>query len=133
MRRWDLEPLIMDNLPSAGATLIEKLENYCQENKVLFGVVLATPDDIGYPKEDEKRKSLRARQNVVLELGMILAKLGRERVAIFRPPKEQMEAPSDIDGLLYLEYTKSISERKADLAREMENAIPGFSVKASQL
>lgn len=133
LRRWELEPMILDALPSAGATVIEKLENYCQENSVSFAVVLATPDDVGYPKEDEGRKRPRTRQNVVLELGMVLGKLGRKKVAILRPPKEQMEAPSDIDGLLYLEYTTSISDCRAGLAREIEGAIPGFSVRASQL
>lgn len=133
LRRWQLEPVILGSLPSAGATLIEKLETYCKENEVSYAVVLATPDDIGYPKGHEDRRQPRARQNVVLELGIVLAKLGRKRVAIFRPPKEDMEAPSDIDGLVYLEYKESLSEKKAELAAEMENAISGFKVTASRL
>ncbi|MBP3507977.1 MAG: nucleotide-binding protein [Lachnospiraceae bacterium] len=28
LRRWDLEPLILDQLVSAGQTIIEKLEEY---------------------------------------------------------------------------------------------------------
>jgi predicted nucleotide-binding protein len=41
---------------------------------VRFGVVLATPDDEGNAigKSDERKH--RARQNVVLELGLLLAK-----------------------------------------------------------
>jgi predicted nucleotide-binding protein len=37
----------------------------------------------------------RARQNAILELGMVLARLGRDRVAIFR--KKEVEDPSDRD------------------------------------
>ena len=45
LRRWRLEPLILDQLPSEGQTIIEKLEKYTAE--VNFAVVLATPDDEG--------------------------------------------------------------------------------------
>ncbi len=80
LRRWELDPVILDQLPSEGATLIEKLENYVPNAG--FAVVLATPDDVGYPRNKEDQKAFRARQNVVLELGMLLAHLGRNKVAI---------------------------------------------------
>jgi predicted nucleotide-binding protein len=38
LRRWGLEPLILDQLPSGGQTIIEKLENLREEAK--FAVVL---------------------------------------------------------------------------------------------
>src|SRR5579862_3238988 len=38
LRRWDLDPLILDQLPSEGQTLIEKLEKY--QSDVCFAVVL---------------------------------------------------------------------------------------------
>lgn len=131
--RWDLDPIILDQLPSGGTTIIEKLEEYIDENEVKFGVVLATPDDEGYPTNHPEKAKKRARQNVVLELGMLLSRLGRERVAIFRPPVGQMEPPSDIDGLLFLDYQNSITEKKAELARELEHSIPGFQVTASKI
>lgn len=40
LRRWGLEPLILDQLPSEGQTIIEKLEKYTAD--VHFAVVLAT-------------------------------------------------------------------------------------------
>lgn len=55
LRRWDLEPLILDQLISSGQTIIEKLEEYTKQ--VNFGIVLATPDDIGYPKNDEAKNN----------------------------------------------------------------------------
>ena len=75
LRRWGLEPLILRRLPSGGQTVIEKLEHYQQD--VAFGVVLATPDDEGHVAKRPDEKAFRARQNVVLELGMLLARLGR--------------------------------------------------------
>jgi predicted nucleotide-binding protein len=80
LRRWGLEPLILDQLRSEGQTVIEKLEGYTDE--VNFGVVLAMPDDEGHRAARQDEKAYRARQNVVLELGMLLSKLGRRRVAI---------------------------------------------------
>ncbi len=87
LRKWELEPILLDQLPSEGQTIIEKLENYIKH--VNFGIVLATPDDegnrIGHPDE----KAPRVRQNVVLELGMLLSLLGRKKVAILMQQAEK--------------------------------------------
>jgi predicted nucleotide-binding protein len=73
LRRWDLDPLILDQLPSSGQTVIEKLEEYI--NQANFGVVPATPEDMGYSaKEAPENAKARVRQNVVLELGILLSK-----------------------------------------------------------
>lgn len=119
LRRWELEPLILDQLVSAGQTIIEKLEEYTSQ--VNFGIVLATPDDIGSPKKDETKKKYRVRQNVVLELGMLLSKIGREKVAILLSQSEDMESPSDIQGLLYMPFKDNVEEAKLSLAKEMQN------------
>ncbi len=119
LRRWDLELLILDQLVSSGQTVIEKLEEYISQ--VSFAIVLATPDDIGYAKNDEDHKKYRVRQNVVLELGMLLAKIGRKKVAILISQSENMESPSDIQGLLYMPFKENIEEAKLSLAKEMQN------------
>lgn len=119
LRRWDLEPLILDQLVSSGQTIIEKLEEYTQQ--VNFGIVLATPDDIGYPKNEETKKHFRVRQNVALELGMLLARIGRDKVAILLSQAEDMEKPSDIDGLIYIPFKDNVEEAKLSLAKEMQN------------
>lgn len=119
LRRWNLEPLILDQLPSAGSTIIEKLEEYTQQ--VNFGIVLATPDDMGFSKEEgtDKAKS-RVRQNVVLELGMLLAAIGREKVAILLKEEENFERPSDINGLIYIPFKNNVEDAKVSLAKEMK-------------
>lgn len=129
LRRWDLEPIIIDQLVSSGATIIEKLEEHT--NEVNFGIVLATPDDIGYAKNNEDKKRYRARQNVVLKLGMLLAKIGRSKVAILLSQAEDMEKPSDIDGLIYIPFKDNIEETKLSLAKEMQSN--GYTLDISKL
>ena len=119
LRRWDLEPLILDQLVSSGQTIIEKLEEYTSQ--VNFGIVLATPDDIGYAKDDKEHPKFRVRQNVVLEMGMLLATVGRKRVAILLSQAEDMESPSDIDGLIYIPFKENVEEAKLSLAKEMQS------------
>ncbi len=120
LRRWNLNPLILNQLPSDGATIIEKLERYANNN-VKFGIVIATPDDEGRKKEINQKLRPRVRQNVVLELGILLARLGREKVAILLKQTEDMEKPSDIDGLIYFPFSNSIEEIKVELAKAMLN------------
>lgn len=130
LRRWDLEPLILDQLVSSGQTIIEKLEEYT--NQANFGIVLATPDDIGYAKGNEKDKKHRVRQNVVLELGMLLAAIGRSKTAILlSQTEEDMEAPSDIQGLVYIPFKDNVEETKLSLAKEMKNN--GYNLDISKL
>jgi predicted nucleotide-binding protein len=130
LRRWKLEPLILDQLPSGGATIIEKLEQYARED-VGFAVVLATPDDEGHARGKEDEKRFRARQNVVLEMGLLLGKLGRSRIAILLRDQEHMERPSDLQGLIYLPFTDDVKEVNVLLAKEM--AKQGIAIDVSKL
>lgn len=118
LRRWHLERLILDQITSGGQTIIEKLESVRKEAN--FAVVLATPDDEGHKKDHPDEKSTRARQNVVLELGMMLAHLGRSRVAILVKSDVKMERPSDIQGLLYIPYKENVADAKLTLAKEID-------------
>jgi predicted nucleotide-binding protein len=130
LRRWDLEPVILDQLPSEGQTIIEKLEKYATSD-VGFAVVLATPDDQGHPRAKPDEAHFRARQNVVLELGLLLAKLGRSKVAILLKDQENMERPTDIQGVIYIPFNDSVEEAKVLLAKEMEKQ--GITLKVSKL
>ena len=130
LRRWRLEPLILEQLPSEGQTIIEKLEKYASEVK--FAVVLATPDDVGYRAGHEDEKAYRARQNVVMELGMMLTLLGRKNVAILMKQQDNMERPSDIQGLLYIPFKDSVQKDAGTLlAKEM--AAQGYPISLANL
>lgn len=130
LRRWGLDPLILDQLPSEGQTIIEKLEKYAGED-VRFAVVLATPDDEGHVRSKPDEKKYRARQNVVLEMGLLLAKLGRSKVAILMKDQEHMERPSDIQGLIYLPFIDNVEDVKVQLAKEMDKQ--GLEIDVAKL
>lgn len=130
LRRWGLEPLILDQLPSEGQTIIEKLEKYTAE--VNFAVVLATPDDEGHRVGHEDERAFRARQNVVLELGMVLTRLGRSRVAIILKQQANMERPSDIQGLIYIPFKDDLQKEAGTiLAKEMH--AQGYYIDVAKL
>ena len=116
LRRWDLDPIILDQQASSGQTIIEKLEEYGAD--VGYAIVLATPDDEGKAVNEETYK-FRVRQNVVLELGMFLAKLGRNKVAILLKEDKNFEKPSDIQGLIYIPFQNKVDEVAINLIREL--------------
>jgi predicted nucleotide-binding protein len=121
LRRMRVDPIILGNLPAAGDTIIEKLERYLGEHgNVGFACVLLTPDDEGHKAGMTEEKKYRARQNVVLEMGMVLARLGRKYVAILH--KQSVELPSDIAGLLYIPFVERVDEVKARLFNELREA-----------
>lgn len=72
-----------------------------------------------YIENDENKKKYRVRQNVILELGMFLAKLGRDKVAILLKSYENFEKPSDIDGLIYIPFTNKVDEVTVNLVKEL--------------
>jgi predicted nucleotide-binding protein len=126
LRRMKLEPVILQNLPIGGDTIIEKLEANID---VRYACVLLTPDDEGHPVGQPKEKRNRARQNVILELGMFLVRLGRKRVAILH--KGNVELPSDINGLIYIKFNKRVDEVKERLGAELQEA--GFPINIKDL
>ncbi len=126
LRRWGLEPVLLDQIPAAGLTLIEKLEAYTKDAR--FAVVLATGDDVA-TADDGTTQEYRARQNVVLELGMLLAKLGRPSVAILLENKIGMKKPSDIEGLEYIPFNDSVKEAGVALGKMMSNRGYGIDIK----
>ena len=67
----------------------------------------------------------------MLELGLLLSKLGRAKVAILLKNQEKMERPSDIQGLIYLPFTDDVAEAKVQLAKEMNKQ--GITIAMAKL
>lgn len=125
LEKLGLEPVILHEKANAGRTIIEKFSDYAD---VHFAVVLLTGDDIGKPRAATSEPSLRARQNVILELGYFLGRLGRARVCALY--EAGVEVPSDYSGVLFVEL--DAAERwKFDLVRELLAA--GFNVDANRI
>lgn len=110
---FKLEPIFLKEKPNKNIeTIISKFERLASECSA--AIVLFTPDD---DSGDNKR----ARQNVIFELGYFLGKFHQEdnrRVIILK--KGNIEIPSDINGVLYLEYTKEVKELYYDLKQQLE-------------
>ncbi len=124
-----LESVILDQLTSGGQTIIEKLETV--RGNAAFAVVLATPDDEGHRAGKPDEKAHRARQNVFLELGMMLTVLGRDRVAILMKDQILMERPSDIQGLIYIPFKDEVREAALSLAKEINSK--GISIDLQKI
>ena len=110
LHRLGLKPYVLQNTDGGGLTIIENLEQMIGKKAASsFGIVLLTPDDIGFAKADgDAQAKPRARQNVILEMGMLLASLTRERVAILQ--KGYMEHPSDVSGIIYINFKDHVKE-----------------------
>ena len=117
--RLGLEPVILDEQANRGMTIIEKL---IANGNVGYAIVLLTPDDLGRRRAETEEKP-RARQNVILELGYFLGRLGRERVMAFL--KDEVEIPSDYMGVMYVKFDDAGAWRQ-ELVREM-NAV-GYEI-----
>lgn len=132
-----LKPVVLSEQASGGRTLVEKLEEY---SNVGYAFVILTPDDLGgiyegggkWSRPARLRSFLkeaypRARQNVILELGYFLGKLGRKRVTCLL--KKPLEQPSDIHGVVYIHFEKSLGEVRSSILKELEAA--GYAITRS--
>ena len=115
--RLGLSPIILDEQPQAGRTIIEKFEEHAGE--VGFAIVLLTPDDVGAKAGDAENLILRARQNVIFELGFFVGRLGRGRVCLLY--KQGVEIPSDYYGVGYVELDEN-DGWQLRVARELRSA-----------
>lgn len=114
IERIGFEAIILSEQANQGRTIIEKIEAH---GDVGFAVVLLTPDDVGGKAAESLRP--RARQNVLLELGYFIAKLGRERVCTLA--KGDLEIPTDFAGMVW-EPLDVGGAWKTALARELKAA-----------
>jgi predicted nucleotide-binding protein len=119
-----LNPIILNEQANNGKTIIEKFENH---SEVGFAIILMTDDDEGKAKTEIHLKN-RARQNVILELGYFIGKLGRERVLPLY--SDGVDLPSDLHGLLYTPIDKAETWKFA-IVKELKSA--GYNVDANKL
>lgn len=128
IEKLNLNPIILQEQANQGATIIEKFE---RQEHVRFAVILMNDDDLGVAKKGSVEVSnlrARARQNVILELGYFIGKLGRDRVCVLKT--NGVEEPSDIHGVVYTPFDET-GRWKFDLVRELKAA--GYSVSADDL
>jgi hypothetical protein len=129
LEKLGLHAIILHEQPNSGRTVIEKFMDYGQVAS--FAVVLLSPDDLAYGKDEQPSDArYRARQNVILELGFFLGKLGRSRVVVIHREVERFEMPSDYAGVLFVPYDQR-GTWQYELLRELKAA--GHAVDANAL
>jgi len=133
--------MFSDTKKKAGhKTIIEILEQI--KNEAAFAFIIVTPEDVGNFKEnfDKDKDALfardklnrkdvisfiqvlntRARQNVVFEYGLFMGALGRDRTCCLMQA-DTKEKPSDLNGLLFEEFTNDISDRFSDVENKLKD------------
>jgi predicted nucleotide-binding protein len=131
IHKLGLEPFVLASSSGGGDTIIEALEKEIgKEGNSRLGIVLLTPDDMGYARsEGEEKIQPRARQNVVLELGMLMSAVGRKNTIILK--KGHLEVPSDASGIIYLGYNDHVKEVAPKLAKRLKES--GFEISADKI
>jgi len=114
IEKLDLKPIVLHEQANRGKTIIEKFEAH---SDVEFAVVLLTADDVGAGKDRVDKLLPRARQNVILELGYFMARIGRDRVCALY--ENGVEIPSDYDGVIYVPLDRGW---QLNLAKEIKAA-----------
>jgi hypothetical protein len=75
--------------------LVNSLDNYD------FAILVLTPDDMSFSRGEEQQSP---RDNVLLELGMFIGAIGRERTYVFYDLKADIKIPSDLAGITHAGY-----------------------------
>jgi hypothetical protein len=94
-----------------GRTFIETLEKMLDEMD--YAILVATPDDMLIQRNVE---SFSMRDNVLLELGLFMAKLGRTRTYLVSPSDQPIRIPSDLLGVTTVSYETFTTPEQANAA-----------------
>jgi predicted nucleotide-binding protein len=117
-----VETTVLGRVLNKGRTIIEKFDDTARQADL--GVVVATAGDVGAarrtPKKARRKYQTRARQNVILECGYFMGRLGRKGVILLY--EEGVDLPSDILGLGYIPLDSG-GEWKKKLLEEVSEAL----------
>ncbi len=111
------EPIILHEQPSFGRATIDTFEVEAQDVDLVF--VLLTPDDVGASASDSDIVKRRERKIVIFELGYFCAVLKRKNGKILLLHKGDLELPSDISGIVYIDITNGIEPAGEQIKHEL--------------
>lgn len=110
---FKLEPVVLKEQAGATQTLIEKFEHAALG--CAFAIALVTPDDV---VKKAGKSQWQARPNVLFELGWFYGRLGPQRLLVLKRG-ETTALPSDLGGIMTLDFVKSVRETLASLRDEL--------------
>jgi len=114
--KFGLTPIVLREQSNGGRSIIEKFEDNSETCDFAI-ILLSDKEDYGYQQGYEVNGKPRARQNVILELGYFVGKLGRKKhICILK--KGDVEQPSDILGLVYTPFDGD-NQWVAELKKEL--------------
>lgn len=116
------EPTILAEQPSMGSTILEKFEAYASDTDWVF--VLLTPDDAGGLAAEPESTQPRARQNVIFELGYFHGLMRRRYGRIILLYRGNLEIPSDLSGIVYIDITHGIEAAGEEIRRNVVGKSP---------
>lgn len=127
IERLDLKPIILHEQANQGRSILGKLQHH---SDVKYAVILLSPCDEGRKRNIVNPEELkaRARQNVILELGYFIGKIGLQNTCTLL--KESVEQPSDFTGIIYTPFDDA-GAWKTKLGQELREA--GFVVDLNKL
>lgn len=128
-----LKGIVLNQELNQGRTIIQKLLDLALDPEVGFGIVLYTPDDFGQISaelEQTPEMTARARQNVIFEHGLLVGKLGMDRVVALKKSEKTLEMPNDLSGVIYQQYD-SFGKWKYEIAKEMR--AKGYDIDLSEI
>ena len=109
-------PIILSEQPSRGFTVVEKLERVSE--MCCFAVILMTKDD------QQVDGGVRARQNVIHEIGFFQGKYGRKNVVLLA--ERGIELFTNISGIIRIEFeAEHFEECYEPLRNELESSTLG--------
>jgi hypothetical protein len=123
-----LGSLVIMNTRDGDRTVSNAIESYrgCN-NSAHIGLVVVTPDDMGYSLAGRSEERARPRQDVVLRAGMLISLLGAGRVAILA--RNGVQVPH-FEGAGHYRFEENVGELIPDL-RKLLGAL-GFLVSSEQ-
>lgn len=107
----EIDTLELAQEPNKGRTVLQKLNE--ESDKCSYAVVVMTGDDVISDGE------IRARENVMHEIGFFQGKYGLEKVCLLY--EEGTKIPSNIHGLVYVPFRQNIINATfGSLSRELK-------------
>jgi predicted nucleotide-binding protein len=116
-KKLEYDTVVLKEQTSRGRTIIEKLEQETEDCD--YAIIIMTAED------EQKDGEVRARQNVIHEIGFCQGALGRENVLVLK--QKGVEAFTNIAGIVYEEFEgdniKSTFERIRQELEDLEERI----------
>lgn len=115
LKEFGLNPIVLQEQPDLGLTLIEKFEHY--GSTCSFAIAVFTPDDEVIA---DGKTYLQARPNTIFELGWFCGRLSRSNMMLLL--KTGTSVFSDFSGVVQKRFNSTLSERIPDIRSELVQA-----------